>query len=110
MLDLRLYMLQRLSALIMAPLVLGHLALMIWAVQGGLSAAEILGRTQGSALWFAYYELFVVAAAVHSAIGIRVVAHEWAGLGGGRLRVLMWGTMLALGLLGTEAVLAVTLT
>jgi hypothetical protein len=47
MLDFRLYMAQRLSALIMAPLVIGHLAVMIYAVQGGLSAGEILGRTQG---------------------------------------------------------------
>ena len=46
--DLRLYMLQRITALLMAPLVLGHLAVMIYAIQGGLSAAEILGRTQGS--------------------------------------------------------------
>ena len=34
-------MAQRLSALIMAPLVLTHLGLMIYAVRGGLSAAEI---------------------------------------------------------------------
>ena len=55
MLTLRLYMLQRITALLMAPLVLGHLAMMIYAVQGGLSAAEILGRTQGSILWFLFY-------------------------------------------------------
>ena len=48
MLNLRLYMFQRMTALLMAPLVVGHLAVMIYAVQGGLSASEILGRTQGS--------------------------------------------------------------
>ena len=48
MLDIRLYMLQRITALIMAPLTLGHIAVMIYAVQGGLSADEILARTQGS--------------------------------------------------------------
>jgi len=48
MLNLRLYMLQRITALLMAPLVIGHLAVMIYAIQGGLSTAEILGRTQGS--------------------------------------------------------------
>ena len=48
MLELRLYMAQRITALIMAPLVIGHIAVMIYAVQGGLSAGEILGRTQGS--------------------------------------------------------------
>ncbi|MEM9371617.1 MAG: succinate dehydrogenase, partial [Pseudomonadota bacterium] len=45
MLDLRLYLLQRLSALVMIPLVFGHLALMIYAIQDGLTAEEILGRT-----------------------------------------------------------------
>ena len=41
MLDLRLYMLQRLTALVMAPLVLGHLAVMIYAIQGGLDADSV---------------------------------------------------------------------
>jgi len=41
MLTLRLYMVQRITALLMAPFVLGHLAVMIFAIQGGLSAAEI---------------------------------------------------------------------
>ena len=35
MISAKLYILQRLTAFIMAPLVLGHLALMIYAVQGG---------------------------------------------------------------------------
>ena len=47
MLNLHLYMAQRLTALIMAPLTIGHLAVMIYAVQGGLNVAEILSRTQG---------------------------------------------------------------
>ncbi len=77
MLTARLYMLQRLSALIMVPLVLGHLALMIYAIGGGLTADEILDRTQGSMGWFIYYGLFVLAAAVHGAIGLRSVTTEW---------------------------------
>ncbi|NCF47144.1 MAG: succinate dehydrogenase, partial [Alphaproteobacteria bacterium] len=55
MLTVRLYMLQRVTALLMAPLVVGHIGVMIYAVQGGLSAAEILGRTQGSVFWFSFY-------------------------------------------------------
>ena len=55
MLDLRLYLAQRLSALVMVPLTLGHIAVMIYAIQGGLSTAEILGRTHGSLAWFAFY-------------------------------------------------------
>ena len=61
MLGPHLYLLQRITALAMAPLVLGHLAVMIYAIQGGLSAAEILGRTQGSLAWFLFYGLFVLA-------------------------------------------------
>ena len=64
MLDIRLYMAQRLSALIMVPLVIGHIAVMIYAVQGGLTVNEILGRTQGSFAWFLFYGSFVVAVSV----------------------------------------------
>ena len=71
MLDLRLYMLQRLTALIMAPLVIGHIAVMIYAVQGGLTVDEILARTQGSVAWFLFYGSFVVAVSIHGAIGLR---------------------------------------
>ena len=73
MLDIRLYMAQRLSALIMVPLVIGHIAVMIYAVQGGLTVNEILGRTQGSFAWFLFYGSFVVAVSVHGAIGLRVI-------------------------------------
>lgn len=109
MLDLRLYMAQRLSALVMAPLVLGHIAVMIYAIQGGLSTAEILGRTQGSLLWFLFYGTFVLAVSVHAAIGLRVIAHEWLRLRGTVLGLLTWGTCAALLALGFSAVFAVTL-
>ncbi len=108
MLGLRLYLLQRITALLMAPLVLGHLAMMIYAVQGGLSAAEILGRTQGSVFWFLFYGTFVVAVSVHGALGIRAVAHEWTGLKGGALETVVWGAGLGLFALGARAVWAVT--
>lgn len=108
MLNLRLYMLQRLTALLMAPLVLGHLAVMIYAIGGGLSAAEILGRTQGSLVWFLFYGTFVVAVAIHGAIGLRTIAHEWGGLKGRGLDLFMWAVGLALFLLGARAVWAVT--
>ena len=108
MLNLRLYMLQRITALLMAPLVIGHLAVMIYAIQGGLSAAEILGRTQGSFVWFVFYGTFVVAVAVHGAIGLRAVVHEWGGLNGAALDVFMWAVGLGLFALGARAVWAVT--
>jgi len=108
MLEIRLYLLQRLSALVMAPLVIGHLAVMIYAIQGGLSAAEILGRTQGSFAWATFYGTFVIAVSVHAAIGLRVIAHEWLGLGARALSVLTWIAFLVLVWMGVRAVWAVT--
>jgi len=108
MLDIRLYMAQRITALLMAPLVLGHIAVMIYAVQGGLTTAEILGRTQGSFLWFLFYGTFVTAVSIHGAIGVRTVLHEWAGFKGALLSV---ATILIGGglfVLGARAVWAVT--
>lgn len=107
---LKLYMAQRLSALIMAPLVLMHIAVMIYAIQGGLSAAEILGRTQGSILWFAFYATFVCAVAIHAAIGLRTVLSEWAGLRDAALNATTWAIFALLLVLGMQAVYGVTAT
>jgi fumarate reductase subunit C len=74
-----LWIVQRASAAVLALCVLVHLATMIYAVQGGLTAAEILGRTRGSFGWLAFYSLFVLAAAVHAPIGLRAVLAEWFG-------------------------------
>jgi len=101
-------MAQRITALLTAPLVLGHIAVMIYAIQGGLSAAEILGRTQGSILWFLFYGTFVVAVSVHGAIGLRTVAHEWGGVRGTALDGLVWGVGVLLFAMGARAVWAVT--
>ncbi|MEM6888317.1 MAG: succinate dehydrogenase [Pseudomonadota bacterium] len=108
MLSFRLYMLQRLSALVMAPLVLGHIAVMIYAVQGGLSAEEILSRTQGSLLWALFYGTFVVAVSLHAALGVRVVLHESARLRGSVVTGVTWGLAAFLFLLGMQAVYSVT--
>ncbi len=108
MLDFRLYLAQRISALVMAPLVLGHIAVMIYAIEGGLTVSEILGRTQGSVLWFLFYGLFVIAVSVHASIGLRVIAHEWTGLSGRALSVFTWAVGLGLFVLGARSVLAVT--
>jgi fumarate reductase subunit C len=109
MLDMRLYMLQRLTALIMAPLTLGHIAVMIYAVQGGLSTAEILGRTQGSVLWFLFYGSFVIAVSIHAAIGLRVIVHEMLGLRDRALSAFTWVSCGVLLFMGARAVIAVTL-
>lgn len=106
--DLKLYLLQRISAMVMAPLVLGHLAVMIVAVQDGLTAAEILGRTQGSTGWALFYGLFVLAVSVHAAIGLRTIVHEWLGVGGIVLTGFAWATFFGLLAMGAQAVVAVT--
>jgi fumarate reductase subunit C len=59
--------------------VLGHLATIVYAVRGGLSADEIFARTRGNHAWLAFYSVFVLAAAVHAPIGLRTVAIEWLG-------------------------------
>ena len=76
-LDPTLWFVQRASAAVLALCVTVHLATIIYAVQGGLSAAEILGRTRGNAAWLAFYSVFVLAAAVHAPIGLRAVLAEW---------------------------------
>jgi fumarate reductase subunit C len=68
---------QRISAMVLAVCVVLHLAGMVWAVRGGLSAAEILARTQGNALFAAFYAVFVLACAVHVPIGLVSIAREW---------------------------------
>jgi fumarate reductase subunit C len=109
MLDIRLYMAQRISALIMAPLVLGHIALMFYAVRGGLSADEILGRTQGSIWWMLFYGTFVAAVSIHAAIGLRVIAFETLKVRGALLSAFTWIVFLVLLYMGANAVYAVTM-
>jgi fumarate reductase subunit C len=107
--NVRLYTLQRTTAVLMAPLVLGHLVLIFYATSRGLSATEILGRTRGSFAWGAYYTLFVLAAAIHAAIGVRAIASEWTPLRGRALDAVMWGFGIMLAVLGLRAVSAVVL-
>jgi fumarate reductase subunit C len=107
--NVRLYVWQRATAAVMAPLVLLHIAVIFYATRQGLSAADILARTRGSIAWAAYYGIFVAAAAVHAAIGVRNVLTEWSPLSDRRagLLAIAFGAMLAL--LGWRAVAAVVL-
>jgi len=99
---------QRLTAMAMALFVAVHLGVMIWAMRGGLSAAEILGRTRESVGWALFYGVFVLLAALHAGIGLRAVLAEWtplpargAGLAGDAFAALLL-------VLGWRAVWAVT--
>ncbi len=103
----RLFVLQRLTALVLAPLVLVHLGLVLVAIRGGLTAAEILARTQGSVGWALFYGLFVVTVAVHAPIGVRNVLREWTGLPRGAVDLLALGFGVLLLGVGLRAVWAV---
>ena len=105
----RLFLIQRLSALLLAPLVLVHLGLIVFAVQDGLSAAEILARTRGNLGWGLFYGLFVLAAAVHGPIGLRTILSETTAWRGRSLDLAMCLFALLLLGLGLRAVVAVTL-
>ena len=105
--NVRLFLAQRISALIMAPLVLLHLAVMVIAVRNGLTAEEILSRTRGSLLWGAVYGLFVVAVSVHAAIGLRNIAVESLPIGDKAATGIMHAAGLLLLVMGAWAVFAV---
>ena len=102
----RLFVLQRASAALLALAVLVHLATIIYAVRGGLTAGEILARTQGNAGYAAFYALFVMAVAVHAPIGLRNVLREWAGWKGRTCDGVLLVFALVLLVLGLRAVRA----
>jgi len=72
-----LFIAQRASAVVLAVTAAVHLATIIYAVRGGLTAGEILARTHHNVWFLALYALFVVAVAIHAPIGLRNVVREW---------------------------------
>jgi fumarate reductase subunit C len=107
--DTLLWLAQRASAAVLAICVVVHLATMIYAIRGGLSAAEILSRTQGSAGWFAFYSLFVLAVSVHAPIGLRAVLGEWLRWRGASRDGFLIVVAMLLSALGMRAVFGVFL-
>ncbi|MDH3377986.1 MAG: succinate dehydrogenase [Gammaproteobacteria bacterium] len=103
-----LFLAQRFSALLLAPLVLAHIALIIIAVRHGLTAEEILSRTRGSVVWAVFYGGFVIAAAIHAPIGIRTILNEWTPLNGNIINAFAIAFALVVLVLGLRAVIAVT--
>jgi len=107
--NVRLYVWQRGTAVLMVPLVAMHLAVIFYATRQGFSAADILSRTRGSIAWGAYYGLFVAAVSIHAAIGVRNVLAEWSPLTDRRAGQLAVAFGLLLAALGFRAVAAVVL-
>ena len=100
-----LWVAQRASAAVLALCVLVHLATVIYAVRGGLTAAEILSRTQASVAWFAFYSVFVLAVVVHVPIGLRAVLGEWLGWRSASRDVVLLAIAAILAWMGMQAVL-----
>ena len=100
-----LWLAQRASAAILAFCIAVHLVTMIYAVQGGLSAAEILSRTRGSLIWLAFYGVFVLAVAIHAPIGLRSVLREFTPWRGRSVEGAMLGVAVMITWLGWRAVL-----
>ena len=107
MTEARLYALQRLTAVAMAPMVLVHLATILYAVRGGLTAEEILARPGGATGWTLFYAAFVLAVSVHAPLGLRKILVEWAGAGRAAAGWISLGLGCALAAMGFRAVLAV---
>ncbi|HEY2135542.1 MAG TPA: succinate dehydrogenase [Xanthobacteraceae bacterium] len=102
-----LFLAQRVSAAVLALAVAVHLATILYAVRGGLTAAEVLGRTHGNLAFFAFYAVFVTAVAFHAPIGLRNVIREWTPWRGPSLDAALASFAVALLVLGFRAVVAV---
>ncbi|GJE13342.1 MULTISPECIES: succinate dehydrogenase [Methylobacterium] len=102
-----LYLAQRGTAAILAVTVAVHLGTILYAVRGGLTAGEILGRTHGNLAFLAFYAVFVLAAAIHAPIGLRSILREWTGWRGRSLDLSMIAFSALLAGLGLRAALAV---
>jgi fumarate reductase subunit C len=104
---LRLYVAQRLTAALMVPMLLLHLATIFYATRKGLTATDILERTRGSIAAALFYGAFVAAASVHAAIGARTVLLEWTILerrGATAISLVLFILLVVLGLRAVAAV------
>jgi fumarate reductase subunit C len=107
--NVHLYIWQRLTAALMLPLVVVHIAVILYATNKGLTATDILARTHGSVVWASFYSAFVAAASIHASIGVRNVLAEWSPIGDRRAGLFAIAFGLILATLGLRAVAAVVL-
>ncbi|MFQ5936512.1 MAG: succinate dehydrogenase [Acidiferrobacterales bacterium] len=94
---------QRISGAVLALAVIVHIATVVYAVRGGLNAAEIIARVDGNVAWFGFYLLFVAAAAVHAPLGVRTILAEATPLRGSLPGLLAALFGIALAVLGWRA-------
>lgn len=105
-LQAKLWYAQRISAMVLGICVAIHLLIIFYAIRGGLSAQEILGRTQGNLMFAIFYEIFVLACFVHAPIGVANILQETFPKSG-FARPLAWILALLILVLGTTAVIGV---
>lgn len=103
----RFFAAQRITAFVLAFAVVIHLTTIIYAVRGGLTAADILARTHGNTGFALFYGAFVIAVAIHAPIGLRNVVREWSAWHGRTLDTSLAFLALLLLVLGLRAVAAV---
>ena len=104
-----LFLVQRVSAMVLAFAVSVHLLTILYAVRGGLTAGEILARTRENGWFLAFYMVFVAAVAIHAPIGLRNILREWTSWRGRSLDIVLAVFALLLLGLGLRAAFAVYL-
>lgn len=102
-----LFLAQRATAFVLAFAVAIHLGTIIYAVRGGLTAADMLARTHGNVGFALFYGVFVVAVAIHAPIGLRSILREWTRWRGRTLDIALALFAVLLLVLGLRAVFAV---
>ncbi len=105
----KLFLMQRISAAILAPLVVVHLLLILYAVRHGMTGDDVLNRTAGNVYWALFYLIFVVAVSIHAPLGLRNVLKEWTPLSlssVNRVAIILFGLFLVLGIRSVIAVIA----
>ncbi|OWF66361.1 succinate dehydrogenase [Polynucleobacter hirudinilacicola] len=105
-LQAKLWYAQRISAMILGICVAIHLLIIFYAIRGGLSAQEILGRTQGNVLFAIFYEVFVLACFVHAPIGLANILQETFP-NSGLAKPVSWALAICILTLGTTAVIGI---
>lgn len=105
--DLAAFVAQRVTGAILALLLLIHLVTIIYAVQDGLSVSEIVERVRGNMIWIVFYGIFIIAAVVHSMIGLRNILAEMSNLNRRLIDVTVTLYAIATLVLGFEALNAI---
>ena len=70
------WLLQRLSAIILSACTIIHIITIINSVKIGLTSADIINRIGANYGWFIFYLIFVLSASIHAPIGIRSILKE----------------------------------